>query len=127
MAWAEYIESAAQLRKFEFLDDDEYFCHIPERRGVWATGLTVDACILELREVLVDWIQIGIEMGYTIPNLPSSDGATPDSHPDEGRISCYTTSQLDQRSFLYQDDYENITSSSPRRPASASPMNPRTS
>jgi predicted RNase H-like HicB family nuclease len=75
MTWDDYIEAAVKLRKFEFLDDDgEYFCHIPELQGAWATGPTVDACVLELREVLIDWIQIGIELGHTIPDLPGSDG-----------------------------------------------------
>ena len=76
MVWADYIETAVQLRRCEFLEEDgKVFCHIPELRGVWVAGPSIDVCIIELREGLVDWIQLGIEMGHTIPNLPSSDGS----------------------------------------------------
>lgn len=85
MVWADYIETAVQLRSREFLEDDgEYFCHVPELKGVWATGPTVDVCVLELREVLIDWIQIGIESGLTIPDLPISEGSSTAVSSDSG-------------------------------------------
>lgn len=66
----QYIEAAVQRRECEYLDEDGiFFCNIPELRGVWADGPTIEACVEELREVLVDWIQIGIERGLTIPVL----------------------------------------------------------
>lgn len=65
-----YIELAVQRCECEYLDDDHiYFCNVPGLRGVWSSGPTIEASVEELREVLVDWIQIGIEKGLTIPVL----------------------------------------------------------
>lgn len=65
-----YIDIAISRRRCEFFDDDGlFYCEIPDLPGAWAQGTTPDACVEELREVLVDWIQIGIEKGLTIPIL----------------------------------------------------------
>lgn len=65
-----YIDAAVQRRECQFFEDDNlFYCEIPDLPGVWAQGIDIDACVEELREVLVDWIQIGIEKGLTIPVL----------------------------------------------------------
>lgn len=65
-----YLEIAVSKRRCEFFhDDDHFYCEIPSLPGVWAQGTTPDACVEELREVLVDWVQIGIEKGLTVPIL----------------------------------------------------------
>lgn len=65
-----YIEKAMQRCEYEFLDEDGiFFCSVPELRGAWAAAPTMEACAEELRDVLVDWIQIGIDRGLTIPVL----------------------------------------------------------
>lgn len=65
-----YIEVAVQRRECEYLDEDGiYFCTVPGLQGAWAQGPTMDACIEELREVLADWIQIGLDLGHEIPVL----------------------------------------------------------
>lgn len=65
-----YIDLAVQRRECEFFDDDNlFYCEIPELPGVWAQGTNIDACVEELREVLADWIQIGLDRGLSIPTL----------------------------------------------------------
>ncbi|MBA2451896.1 MAG: type II toxin-antitoxin system HicB family antitoxin [Chloroflexia bacterium] len=65
-----YIETAVQRKECEFLEGDGiFFCSVPGLRGVWSEGPTMEACVDELREVLVDWIQIRLDRGLTIPVL----------------------------------------------------------
>jgi len=65
-----YIDTAMRHRQCEYLDEDDlYFCSIPNLPGVWATGETMDQCVSELHEVLEGWIELGIELGHTIPMI----------------------------------------------------------
>jgi predicted RNase H-like HicB family nuclease len=69
-----YIEAAMRHARLEWLDDDrEWYGHIPELPGVWATGPTEGDCLAELRSVLEDWLLIGLKMGHDIPPV---DGIT---------------------------------------------------
>jgi predicted RNase H-like HicB family nuclease len=73
-----YIETAMKHANYEWLnEDDGYYGHIPELRGVWATGSTVNACAEELQEVLEDWISLGLAMHHEFPTI---DGVTIDIH-----------------------------------------------
>jgi predicted RNase H-like HicB family nuclease len=66
----------AVLRKahYEMLPDGEgYFGSIEGLQGVWAQVDTLEACREELREVLEEWIVLGLRMGH--PLLPI-DGIT---------------------------------------------------
>ena len=66
----QYIEAAIQRHQCEYLNEDGvFFCNIPELRGVWADGPTIEACTEELREVLFDWIQIRLDRGLAVPVL----------------------------------------------------------
>jgi excinuclease ABC subunit B len=63
-----YIEAAMRQACYEQLEDDgSYYAEIPALRGVWANGPTLDAVERELREVLEDWILIGIAHHAEIP------------------------------------------------------------
>ena len=65
-----YIEAAVQRSECEFLDGDGvFYCIVPGLQGVWTAGPSIDDCVRELREGLVSWIQLGIEMGHPIPVL----------------------------------------------------------
>jgi predicted RNase H-like HicB family nuclease len=44
-----------------------YVGKIPGLQGVWANADTLEACRDELREVLEEWIILGLKMNHRIP------------------------------------------------------------
>jgi len=63
-----YVEAAmqqAQIRRLN--DDDMYFGSIPALDGVWATGDSPDTCRVMLREVLEEWLMVGLAHHQPIP------------------------------------------------------------
>jgi predicted RNase H-like HicB family nuclease len=69
-----FIETAMKHANDELLnEDDGFYGHIPELPGVLATGSTVEACAIELQEVLEDWISLGLAMQHEFPTI---DGIT---------------------------------------------------
>ncbi len=66
----------AALRKAHneiLLDGEGYFGSIEGLQGVWAQADTLEACREELREVLEEWIVLGLRMGHPLPPI---DGIT---------------------------------------------------
>ena len=52
---------------YEILDGGEgYVGKIPGLQGVWANADTLEACRDELREVLEEWIILGLKMNHQI-------------------------------------------------------------
>ena len=65
-----YIQAAMRKAHYEILPDGEdYFGSIPDLQGIWANADTLEACREELREVLEEWILIGLKMGDLIPQV----------------------------------------------------------
>ncbi len=65
-----YIQAAMRHATFEILEDDgTIYGEIPLTEGVWANAETLNACIIELREVLEDWIFVGIRFGHAFPEI----------------------------------------------------------
>ena len=61
-----YLEKA----RYEIIDDKEpYYGEIPQLKGVWATGKTLEACRKELASVLEGWIILHLRMNTPIPGL----------------------------------------------------------
>lgn len=66
----EYIEEALRRARYEMIDDEEpYYGEVPELRGVWATGKTLEECRRNLKEVIEGWLVISIKKGLPIPQL----------------------------------------------------------
>lgn len=66
----EYIAAAMRHAQCEWLDNDRaYYCQIPELAGVWATAETEDAAREELREVLEDWVALGLALHHPLPAI----------------------------------------------------------
>jgi predicted RNase H-like HicB family nuclease len=64
----EYIQSALKKAKYEILHDDgSYYGEIPGFKGVYANAATLEECRNELREVLEDWILLGISRHLPLP------------------------------------------------------------
>lgn len=65
-----YIHAAMCKAHYEILSDGEgHFGSIPDLQGVWANADTLETCREELREVLEEWILIGLKMGHSIPRI----------------------------------------------------------
>lgn len=63
-----YINAAMHRAHYEILKGGEgYIGKIPDLQGVWANADTLEACREELREVLEEWIILGLKMGHHIP------------------------------------------------------------
>ena len=66
-----YINAALRKAHYEILPEGEgYFGTIESLQGVWAQADTLEACREELREVLEEWIVLGLKMGHTLPSIP---------------------------------------------------------
>jgi predicted RNase H-like HicB family nuclease len=66
----EYIEEALKRARYEIINDEEpYYGEVPELRGVWATGKTLEECRKNLKEVIEGWLIISIKKGLPIPEL----------------------------------------------------------
>ncbi|MBI2882538.1 MAG: type II toxin-antitoxin system HicB family antitoxin [Candidatus Methylomirabilis oxyfera] len=69
-----YINAALRKAHYEMLPDGEgYFGRIEGFQGVWAQADTLKACREELRDVLEEWIVLGLRMGHPLPPI---DGIT---------------------------------------------------
>lgn len=63
-----YVNAAMRKAHYEILPDGEgYVGRIEGLQGVWANAETLEACREELREVLEEWIVLGLRMGHPIP------------------------------------------------------------
>lgn len=70
----DYISAAMYKAHYEILPDDEgYFGKIEGFKGVWANADTLEACREELKEVLEEWILLGIKKGHTLPVIDGID------------------------------------------------------
>ncbi len=66
----EYIEAAMARAKYEIIDDEEpYYGEIPQLKGIWATGKTLEECRKRLSEVIEGWIIVRLKRGLPIPPL----------------------------------------------------------
>ena len=69
-----YINAAMRNAHYEILPDREgYFGNIKGINGVWANADTLETCREELREVLEEWIILGLKMDHPIPVIEEID------------------------------------------------------
>ena len=62
-----YIQAAMAQAEFKLLEDGTYFGEIPPCQGVWSNDASLKACLIELQEVLEEWILLGLKRGHEIP------------------------------------------------------------
>ncbi len=63
-----YINAAMRSAHYELSESgEEYIGKIPGLKGVWANADTLEGCRDELREVLEEWIILGLKMNHHIP------------------------------------------------------------
>jgi predicted RNase H-like HicB family nuclease len=75
---AEYIKAALKNAHYEMIEDEEpFYGEIPELKGVWATGKTLEECRDNLNENLEGWILIRNSKGMDIPEINGYRLTTP--------------------------------------------------
>jgi len=66
----EYIAAALSRAKYEIIEDEEpYYGEVPELKGVWATGKTLEECRQNLAEIIDGWLVVKLKKGLPIPPL----------------------------------------------------------
>ena len=66
----EYVQEALRRARYEIIEDEEpYYGEIPDLKGVWATGKTLEECRENLKEVIEGWILISLKKDLPIPKL----------------------------------------------------------
>ncbi|VVB63632.1 Uncharacterised protein [uncultured archaeon] len=68
--FAEYIKAAMDKATYEIIDDQEpFYGEIPELRGVWATGKTLESCRDRLMSALEVWDCLSSQDWRSIPAI----------------------------------------------------------
>jgi predicted RNase H-like HicB family nuclease len=66
----EYVNAALSRAKYELIEDEEpYYGEVPELKGVWATGKSLEECRHNLAEVIDGWLVVRLKKGLPIPPL----------------------------------------------------------
>ncbi|HET7037332.1 MAG TPA: type II toxin-antitoxin system HicB family antitoxin [Thermomicrobiaceae bacterium] len=69
-----YVRAAVDRMQCEWLtESQEYFCTVPGLQGAWATGKTEEEACIELRDVLEEWVQLGLKLHQYIPVVAGID------------------------------------------------------
>ena len=56
--------------RYEIIDDyDPFYGEIPDLKGVWSSGKTLEECRQNLKEVVEGWILLSIKQSLPIPSL----------------------------------------------------------
>jgi predicted RNase H-like HicB family nuclease len=75
-----YLNEALEHAHYEMIKDEEpYYGEIPELPGVWASGVTLEACRRNLAEALEDWLLFSIAKSLPIPAIGSVTLKLPDA------------------------------------------------
>jgi predicted RNase H-like HicB family nuclease len=69
----EYVEKAMRTAHYEIMENGRYWGEIPGLQGVWAEAQTLEECRDTLREVLEDWLLVGLRKGHSIPIIEGID------------------------------------------------------
>ena len=66
----EYVEEALRRARYELIEDQEpYYGEVPELKGVWATGKTLEECRENLKDVIEGWILVSLKRDMPVPRL----------------------------------------------------------
>ena len=63
----DYIAKAVEFAEYERMESGRYFATIPQFKGLWAEGRTVEAARRELISTLEDWVLLALRFGDDIP------------------------------------------------------------
>ena len=63
----EYIQGAMRHAHYELAEKRRFFGTIPQCKGLWAEGKSLEECREELQSALEDWLLLGLQMGHSLP------------------------------------------------------------
>jgi predicted RNase H-like HicB family nuclease len=66
---AEYIDASMKEARTEKLEDGQYFCSLPQFRGVWAAAATKHKAMEELRDVFEEWLVAALRDDDDLPEV----------------------------------------------------------
>ena len=69
----DYIRHAMRHAHYEVMENRRFFGSIPQCRGVWGEGATLEECRDELDTALESWIVVGLRHGDTLPVIDGLD------------------------------------------------------
>lgn len=76
--FCEYIHAALSRATYEIIEDEEpFYGEVPELRGVWANGKTLEECRENLKGVVEGWIALRLRLGLAIPPINGLTIETP--------------------------------------------------
>ena len=65
-----YFDAAMRHAHYELIDDGEsVYGAIADLTGVYASASTLEECRAELREVLEEWVLLGLSLRHPIPTI----------------------------------------------------------
>ena len=66
----EYLNAAMKRARCDLIDDPApYYGEIPDCKGVWATGTSLEECRQNLLSTLEGWLVLSLQKGLPIPEL----------------------------------------------------------
>jgi len=68
-----YIHQAMRHAHCELMENGRFFGAIPECRGAWGEGATLEDCREQLEGALESWIIVGLRHGDPLPVLDGID------------------------------------------------------
>ena len=69
----QYIQAAMRNAKYEPMENGRYFGRIPQCKGVWGEGKTLEECREDLEGALQDWIVIKLRFDHKLPVIAGID------------------------------------------------------
>ena len=68
-----FVDGCMRRAHYEIMENGRYWGEIPGLQGVWAEGESLEQCRETLRDVLEDWLLIGLQMDHEIPVVDGID------------------------------------------------------
>lgn len=66
----EFFENYIEKAKYELIDNGKtYYGEIPQLKGVWTTGKTLEECRKNLLETLEGWVIVRLKNNLSIPKV----------------------------------------------------------
>lgn len=66
----DYIKAALERAHYELIEDAEpFYGEVPELKGVWATGKTLEACRSNLESTLEGWLLVRLSRNLDVPEI----------------------------------------------------------
>ena len=69
----QYIQAAMRHAKYECMENGRFFARIPQCKGVWGEGKTLESCREDLEGALQDWIVVKLRFDHKLPLVGGVD------------------------------------------------------